>query len=79
MHQTEIICIPRQMVTKEMLNSMRKGLQIQLAAIGLQRVPAFLELNSDQIIHLAQKLTERNYPRGTQIKTEDFSLGFAKC
>jgi len=58
------------MFTKEMLNSIRKGLQIQLAAIGLNRVPAFLELNSDQIIHLAQKLTETNFPRGTPSRQE---------
>lgn len=56
------------MFPKEILNSIRKGLQIQLASIGLQRVPAFLELNNDQIIHLAQKLTETNYLRGIPLR-----------
>ncbi|XP_073394573.1 uncharacterized protein [Physcomitrium patens] len=73
--QTEIICIPRTFFTKDVLINIRKGLQIQLASVGLQRVPAFLELNSDQIIHLAQKLSESSYSRGDEITRYGDILG----
>lgn len=55
----------RNLLTKDMLKAIRKKLQIQLAAIGLQRVPAFLDLNNDQILCVAEKLTESSHTKGS--------------
>jgi hypothetical protein len=56
--------LDRMLFTKEMLVAIRKGLQIQLISLALQRVPAFLELSFDQLSQLAETFSQSTFAKG---------------
>ncbi|KAJ7523712.1 hypothetical protein O6H91_18G059600 [Diphasiastrum complanatum] len=73
--KTSIIAIDRSLFHSEMLKSIRKELQMQLITLALQRVPAFLELNADQLCRLASTFTESFYSTRQAITRSGEVLG----
>lgn len=60
----------RALLSKEMLAAIRKGLQVQLITLALQRVPAFLELSPDQLSQLAETFTQSVFLKGNFLTSQ---------
>ncbi|CAM6064679.1 unnamed protein product [Sphagnum tenellum] len=73
--QVIVIMLDRMLFTKEMLVAIRKGLQIQLISLALQRVPAFLELSFDQLSQLAETFSQSTFAKGKEITRIGDSMG----
>ncbi|KAL3701970.1 hypothetical protein R1sor_019992 [Riccia sorocarpa] len=71
----EMIFMPRSLFDKDVLKNIRKGLQVQLISLALQRVPAFIELNPDQISSLADSFTESYHSKGQDIIRKGEAIG----
>ncbi|KAG6541701.1 hypothetical protein Mapa_016966 [Marchantia paleacea] len=72
--EVELIVMPRSLFDSNILKTIRKGLQIQLITLALQRVPAFIEIDQEQISNLADSFTESNYAKGQEIIKRGDSL-----
>ncbi|BFI23367.1 hypothetical protein MPTK2_1g01440 [Marchantia polymorpha subsp. ruderalis] len=70
----ELIVMPRSLLDSTALKTIRKGLQIQLITLALQRVPAFIEIDQEQLSNLADSFTESNYAKGQEIIRRGESL-----
>jgi hypothetical protein len=68
--------LDRMLFTKEMLVAIRKGLQIQLISLALQRVPAFLELSFDQLSQLAETFSQSTFAKGFFFSVFPLHLAF---
>ncbi|XP_024516318.1 uncharacterized protein LOC112341079 [Selaginella moellendorffii] len=64
---TSVIVIERSLFTEALLNDIRKDLQVQLVALGLQRLPSFLELSSEQLYSLARHFDDTAHVAGEEI------------
>ncbi|KAL2650296.1 hypothetical protein R1flu_018424 [Riccia fluitans] len=71
----EMILMPRSVFDKDVLKTIRKGLQVQFISLALQRVPAFIELNPDQISNLADSFTESHHNKGQDIIKKGEAIG----
>jgi hypothetical protein len=55
------ITIDRALFDTHILNTVRRGLQLQLVTVALQRVPALSDLKDDQLQTLAESFSEQSF------------------